>query len=360
MADNQEVCAVRDGELNDPFAFLGDDRLVTIDGLMKPTINRVKSNEITPPLQTASLPPPAPTAASSTTLKRARDPAPHIRPPPSTVSDVSEASHNQRDDTTASPNSRISRPHATPAPRPKVAPWKVPVMVELPHPTHRAGSSTHAAASPGAAPATPWWEAGDTLNDKAKPSPSIASDRSYAASDMTSPPGTPRAFPQPDPEPTRHPRELALDRPINPRQSVTRAPGLTIPVDDMGSLAGSPPDSDEDHPNVNLPHSAMKWVQRPTVINEESDPSQVSYRSRSDSISSSSTGGPSRIGAKMHPSRMMLTQQGVTQKGSGTFRAPLMTGTNSVPVGQPRAAAGMGGTIGTGGKVHGFNVHGRK
>lgn len=56
--------------------------------------------------------------------------------------------------------------------------------------------------------------------------------------------------------------------------------GLNIRVGrDDGSLAGSPPDSDEDTPSVPLPHSALKHVQRPTPVEKRGTSSNASAAS---------------------------------------------------------------------------------
>lgn len=48
---------------------------------------------------------------------------------------------------------------------------------------------------------------------------------------------------------------------------------LVVPVITAieGSIAGSPPESDEDEPSVQVPHSARRFVQRPVIITEADD-----------------------------------------------------------------------------------------
>ncbi|WVR06528.1 hypothetical protein IAU60_003559 [Kwoniella sp. DSM 27419] len=59
-----------------------------------------------------------------------------------------------------------------------------------------------------------------------------------------------------------------LDANTLPHGKETQAPTIIVPFrkGEDGYIGGSPPESDDDEPSVHLPHSALKHVQRPTVI----------------------------------------------------------------------------------------------
>lgn len=86
-------------------------------------------------------------------------------------------------------------------------------------------------------------------------------------------------------------------------QATPRASSLSIPIDDE-SVAGSPPDSDEDTPSVPLPHSAVKHVQRPTPVQRAASPattvsgSDETARALAKRMSSGSNNTP--LGAKVY------------------------------------------------------------
>ncbi|ORY30553.1 hypothetical protein BCR39DRAFT_572194 [Naematelia encephala] len=94
-------------------------------------------------------------------------------------------------------------------------------------------------------------------------------------SSTISPPSTPRA------------RATALPPSPAPRrvQKGRNSTGMIVPLDEEieGSIGGSPPESDEDEPSVDLPHSALKFVQRPIPISR----TEENVRSRGDAGSSS-------------------------------------------------------------------------
>jgi hypothetical protein len=120
------------------------------------------------------------------------------------------------------------------------------------------------------------------------------------------------------------PRSTGLHSDISsptPRKSF----GLSIPIDgDEGSLAGSPPDSDEDTPSVPLPHSAVKHVQRPTQPSHRDETSRAYDHKRASRLSS----------------------------GAGARAST--TGSNTTPLGSMRIKGASEN------KIHGFKVHERK
>jgi hypothetical protein len=67
---------------------------------------------------------------------------------------------------------------------------------------------------------------------------------------------------------------------------------LVIPVDIEleGSVSGSPPESDEEDPSVDVPHSAKSFVQRPTIVVQIND----DISSDANSYRTGSTARPSR------------------------------------------------------------------
>ncbi|OCF35112.1 hypothetical protein I316_03152 [Kwoniella heveanensis BCC8398] len=88
-------------------------------------------------------------------------------------------------------------------------------------------------------------------------------DRSYKLSPLTTPKNsTVRSFTARPGSPT-------------PRRVSHNDDMIVVPIraGEDGSIGGSPPESDEDEPSVLLPHSALKHVQRPTVI-ERQDPAR--------------------------------------------------------------------------------------
>lgn len=64
--------------------------------------------------------------------------------------------------------------------------------------------------------------------------------------------------------------------------SIPKTSAIVIPIDpdlEGSELGGSLPESDEDEPSVKIPHSAKRFIQRPTVVADDDGGS--SYRSRS-------------------------------------------------------------------------------
>ncbi|WVQ96537.1 hypothetical protein IAU59_003642 [Kwoniella sp. CBS 9459] len=119
------------------------------------------------------------------------------------------------------------------------------------------------------APRAPW-EARRTSHAQPQLGPQAAQseiqsvvDRSYNLSPITTPKApTIRSYAGPHGSPT-------------PRRTSHKKETIVIPIHagEDDSIGGSPPESDEDEPSVLLPHSALKHVQRPTVI-ERNDPSR--------------------------------------------------------------------------------------
>jgi hypothetical protein len=145
------------------------------------------------------------------------------------------------------------------------------------------------------------------------------------------------------------PRSTGLHSDISsptPRKSF----GLSIPIDgDEGSLAGSPPDSDEDTPSVPLPHSAVKHVQRPTP---------VQLRSASPS-ESSGVSSKTKYPYSTQPSHRDETSRAYDHKrasrlSSGAGARASTTGSNTTPLGSMRIKGASEN------KIHGFKVHERK
>ncbi|KAK1925858.1 hypothetical protein DB88DRAFT_539263 [Papiliotrema laurentii] len=100
---------------------------------------------------------------------------------------------------------------------------------------------------------------------------------------------------------------------------------LVIPVDIEleGSVSGSPPESDEEDPSVDVPHSAKSFVQRPTIVVQ-----------RNDDISSDANSY--RTGSTARPSRS-LTSSAAPSILSST--ANLSGSSNETPVVSPTTPA---------------------
>lgn len=125
------------------------------------------------------------------------------------------------------------------------------------------------------------------------------------------------------PTPTKPPHRSLKDR-------FTGRTSIVVPYAHGEEPSASPPESDEDAPSVHLPHSAVKYVQRPITINRDSgSASPVSVASSS--VASSRQGG------------------GVWRQTFNTM-SRTVSGSNSTPLGsrQPSQLAG---------RVHGFKVH---
>lgn len=82
-----------------------------------------------------------------------------------------------------------------------------------------------------------------------------------------------------------HPSSVA-----NQTKNIGR-PQIIIPFDPSieGSIAGSPPSSDEDEPSVQLPHSAVRFVQRSIAYNDTADDDSASITSDTASTTSTQT-----------------------------------------------------------------------
>lgn len=347
------IFAVRSQIGNDPFGFLGPGHILQVDGLMQPSVPRTSKAGLdeTPTISRLTAAP----STVSTSSRSGRATPSHLRPA-SAASDRTEISVPRKPlrDRFAAPlisppsgqTQRTMPEPPTPPPEIPPAPWAANHRNATQEPRVQAGRPATSASSE-----LPWWERGGTLNDEVQ----AARASSYAAS-TTSPPGTPRAASRdvvhaPNASPT--PRRPGVDH----RQHSGR--GLAVPVHDMESLGGSPPDSDEDHPNVALPHSAIKRVQRPIEFSQP--PSNAgSGRSRSDSTTSDhrSSNGNAYAGRSVDQQGLGARIRGASGSGSaaggGQHRAVSTTGTNSTPLGPPRNG-GLGGTTG---KLHGFTVQG--
>ncbi|RXK40326.1 hypothetical protein M231_02440 [Tremella mesenterica] len=118
---------------------------------------------------------------------------------------------------------------------------------------------------------------------------------------------------------------------------------LVVPIDDReGSIAGSPPSSDENRPSVHLPHSAVKRVQRPTSFDARpvSPGSVTSY--------TPSTVHSVETGPRLPPWGSSRAASG-SKRSKGKARAD---NPNVTPLGGDRRYSGGETTL------HGFNVRG--
>ncbi|KAK8858768.1 hypothetical protein IAR55_002997 [Kwoniella newhampshirensis] len=153
-----------------------------------------------------------------------------------------------------------------------------------------------------------------------------------------------------------------------PEQSPTRhrpqGQSIVVPIDITvdGSIGGSPPESDEDEPSVQLPHSALKHVQRPTTINNDDD---ITERGRSHSISVASL-ERAQAGARQGWKDRLVQQK----RESGADRYPMMakdrtnlyigpvSNANKIPLGSVSSPSTQYSELGSGDRLYGFRVAG--
>lgn len=124
------------------------------------------------------------------------------------------------------------------------------------------------------------------------------------------------------------------------RERMSGRPEIVVPYAPDEEPSASPPDSDEDTPSVNLPHSAVKHVQRPTAISHyarSASPGSV----RAASIASSRAS----VANKWKPI------------GDGPARPAhnaTTSGSNATPLGRPRVPTGPSSMAD---RIHGFKIH---
>jgi hypothetical protein len=277
---------------DDPFAVLGQDRLVYINGVF-PDVGFGRIDLVAEDGGWKTTPPPAAASRLLDSPETAR-----LLARPALISPAT--GHRRQTPFSPSPPAELK-----PAPWERVDGMSSSPPLETPLPSRPVPSGTLL----------------DQYYSSSSQSDSSAS--SVAGSDRTATPPTPKA------KTTALPAKPSLHDRIH-------GTALRVPIDaSEGSIGGSPPESDEDEPSVPLPHSAIKFVQRPTTFSASPAPSTASSRD-----------SPYNAGYSPRQSRLAPRFSG---------KGPSTSGSNDIPLGT--TSGKWGAPKDSGDRVHGFKRH---
>nr|XP_031864394.1 uncharacterized protein CI109_000307 [Kwoniella shandongensis]KAA5531466.1 hypothetical protein CI109_000307 [Kwoniella shandongensis] len=363
------VRSTRDFE-DDPFSFLGKDKLLYIEGLFpidpmlwEERYQASRSLKVTSDISTvASTNPDRPASVAST--RTARPPSP-LESGSYTISDRRTIDNNRG----RKPYSPSDRATAI-SPTPTEGPYQ-PRIYHRDELLGLRGTSRNVSSD---RPQPPWLRVGSAIdgldqvetddervNRLLEERSMYTNRRGRRSPAPVSPAETPKASRAP--QRGMFSRSSTPDTPTGGRQHTIVVP-IDVTVD--GSIGGSPPESDEDEPSVQLPHSAVKHVQRPTMIKardendgmdrQHSSPPPSTSRSTSRAESSIS-GGSRRLSWKERASQQIRRYPISANDRINQYIGPVSS-TNAIPLGSVSSPSARYSELGSGDRLYGFRVAG--